>query len=148
MPQGISNAPSTFQRLMEKCMGDINLKEVFVFLDDIIVFSETLEEHETCLLCLLSCLKEYGLKLSLEKCKFFQTSVKYLGNIVFLYGVETDPQKIEILMTWPKPIHLKELHSFLGFAGYYRWYIQDYSKIVNSLEEIMESRRTLVSTSS
>lgn len=70
MPQGITNAPSTFQRLMERCMGDINLIEVLVFLDDLIVFSATLEEHETHLLHVLNRLKEYGLKLSVEKCKF------------------------------------------------------------------------------
>ena len=63
-------------------MGDINLKEVLVFLDDLIIFSETQEEHETRLLNVMNRLKEYGLKLSMEKCKFFQTSVKYLGHIV------------------------------------------------------------------
>lgn len=71
MPQGITNAPSAFQRLMEKCMGDMNLREVIVFLDDIIVFSKTLEEHEARLMKVLDRLKEYGLKLSTEKCKFF-----------------------------------------------------------------------------
>lgn len=63
MPQGITNAPSTFQRLMEKCMGDINFSEALVFLDDLIVFSDTLEEHERCLLHVLGCLKDIGLKL-------------------------------------------------------------------------------------
>uniref|UniRef100_A0A8C1X488 ribonuclease H n=1 Tax=Cyprinus carpio TaxID=7962 RepID=A0A8C1X488_CYPCA len=82
MPQGVTNAPSTFQRLMEKCMGDLHLEEVLVFLDDLIIFSNTLEEHESRLLRVLSRLQEYGLKLSPEKCKFFQTSVKYLGHIV------------------------------------------------------------------
>lgn len=77
MPQGVTNAPSTFQRLMERCMGDINLKEVLVFIDDLIVFSATLEEHEERLLRVLQRLKDYGLKLSPEKCKFFQTSVRY-----------------------------------------------------------------------
>lgn len=67
MPQCITNAPSTFQRLMEKFMGDINLKEVLVFLDDIIIFSKTLEEHEARLMQVLTLLKEYGLKLSPEK---------------------------------------------------------------------------------
>lgn len=76
MAQGITNAPSTFQRLMEKCMVDMILKEVIVLLDDIIVFSKMLEERETRLMQVLKRLKEYGLKLSLEKCKFFQTSVK------------------------------------------------------------------------
>lgn len=136
MPQGITNAPSTFQRLMEKCMGDINLKEVLVFLDDLIVFSETLEQHETRLLNVLNRLKEYGLKLSIEKCKFFQTSVRYLGHIVSEKGVETDPQKIEALKTWPSPTNLKELRSFLGFAGYYRRFIHHYSKIVKPLTDL------------
>lgn len=106
-PQGVTNAPSTFQRLMEKCMGDINLKEVLVFLDDLIIFSDTLEEHERRLLNVLSRLKEYGLKLSLEKCKFCQTSVRYLGHIVSERGVETDLEKIQALKTWPSPKNLR-----------------------------------------
>lgn len=136
MPQGITNAPGTFQRLMEKCMGDINLSEVLVFLDDLIVFSGTLEEHERRLLHVLGRLKEYGLKLSLDKCKFFQTSVKYLGHIVSKDGVETDPQKIEAIKTWPSPQNLKELRSFLGFSGYYRRFIKDYAKLVKPLNEL------------
>lgn len=133
MPQGVTNAPSTFQRLMERCMGDINLKEVLVFIDDLIVFSATLEEHEKRLLRVLQRLKDYGLKLSPEKCKFFQTSVRYLGHIVSANGVETDPDKIKALKTWPSLTNLKELRSFLGFAGYYRRFIKDFSKIVKPL---------------
>lgn len=67
MPQGVTNAPSTFQRCMERCMGDLNLKEVLVFIDDLIIFSDTVEEHERRLLHVLNRLKEYGLKLSPEK---------------------------------------------------------------------------------
>ncbi|XP_057703686.1 uncharacterized protein LOC130922736 [Corythoichthys intestinalis] len=137
MPQGITNAPSTFQRLMEKCMGDINLREVLVFLDDIIVFSKTLEEHEIRLAKVLERLRENGLKLSPEKCRFFQTSVRYLGHIVSRNGVETDPTKIEALKTWPKPQTLKELRSFLGFAGYYRRYVEGYSKITKPLTNLL-----------
>lgn len=136
MPQGVTNAPSTFQRLMERCMGDINLKEVLVFLDDLIVFSQTIEEHERRLLQVLTRLKEYGLKLSPEKCRFFQTSVKYLGHIVSEHGVETDPEKIEAIKTWPCPKNLKELRSFLGFSGYYRRFIKDYAQIVKPLNEL------------
>lgn len=136
MPQGITNAPSTFQRLMEKCMGDMNLKEVLVFLDDIIVFSKTLEEHETRLIKVLNRLKEYGLKLSPEKCKFFQTSVRYLGHVVSRNGVETDPEKVKALQTWPVPTDLKELRSFLGFAGYYRRFIKSYSNLVKPLTNL------------
>lgn len=71
MPQGVTNAPSTFQRWMKKCLGDLHLKEFLEFLDDLIVFSNTLEEHESRLLRVLNCLWEYGLKLSPEKCNFF-----------------------------------------------------------------------------
>lgn len=136
MPQGITNAPSTFQRLMEKCMGDINLREVLVFLDDNMVFSKTLVEHETCLAKVLNRLRENGLKLSPEKCRFFQTSVHYLGHIVSQSGVETDPKKIEALKTWPKPQTLKELRSFLGFSGYYRRDVEEYSKIAKPLTSL------------
>lgn len=136
MPQGITNAPSSFQRLMEKCIGDLNRKEALVFIDDIIVFSETLEEHESRLTHVLRQLKEYGLKLSPEKCKFFQTSVKYLGHIVSQHGVETDPGKIEALETWPRPTNLQQLRSFLGFSGYYRRFVQDYAKITKPLNDL------------
>lgn len=136
MPQGVTNAPSTFQRVMEKCMGSMNLSEVLVFLDDLIVFSATLEEHEERLLKVLDRLKDFGLKLSPEKCQFFKKSVKYLGHIVSEKGVETDPSKIEALTTWPRPNNIKELKSFLGFSGYYRRFIKDYSKIARPLNDL------------
>lgn len=136
MPQGITNAPSTFQRLMERCIGELNMKQALVFLDDLIVFSSTLEEHEERLMRVLNQLKEFGLKLSPEKCKFFQTSVKYLGHIVSEKGIETDPEKIAALKTWPKPTKLKELRAFLGFCGYYRRFIKDYLKIVKPLNAL------------
>ncbi|KAL1273136.1 hypothetical protein QQF64_028998 [Cirrhinus molitorella] len=115
MPQGVTNAPSTFQRLMEKCI---------------------LEEHENRLVHVLERLRHYGLKLSLEKCKFFQTEVRYLGHIVCREGVKTDPGKIQALKTWPRPQNLKELKSFLGFSGYYRRFIKDYSKVVKPLTNL------------
>ena len=136
MPQGITNAPSTFQRLMERCMGELNLKQALVFLDDLIVFSSKLEEHEERLMRVFNQLKEFGLKLSPGKCKFFQTSVKYLGHIVSEKGIETDPDKVAALKTWPKPNNLKELRTFLGFCGYYRRFVKDYSKIVKPLNEL------------
>lgn len=136
MPQGVTNAPSTFQRLMEKCMGDMHLKDVLVFIDDLIVFSKTLEEHEARLMKVLTRLREFGLKLSPEKCVFFQTSVRYLGHVVSRNGVETDPEKIAALKTWPVPKNLRELRSFLGFAGYYRRFVKGYSNIVKPLHNL------------
>lgn len=136
MPQGVTNAPSTFQRLMERCMGDMHLKDALVFLDDVIVFSRTLEEHEERLMKVLTRLKEFGLKLSPEKCVFFQTSVRYLGHVVSRDGVQTDPEKISALKTWPVPQTLRELKSFLGFAGYYRRFVKGYSSIVKPLHNL------------
>ncbi|CAI5660481.1 unnamed protein product [Oreochromis niloticus] len=82
MPQGITGAPATFQRLMEKAVGDMHLLQVLVYLDDIIVFGRTLEEHEQRLLKVLDRLEEFGLKVSLDKCQFCQSQVKYVGHIV------------------------------------------------------------------
>lgn len=106
IPQ-VTNEPSTFQRLMEKCMGEMHLKEVLVFIDDLIVFAPTLEEHEARLIKVLNRLKEFG--LILEKCIFFQTSVHYLGHVVSDNGVETDPEKISTLTTWPRLKTIKDL---------------------------------------
>lgn len=136
MSQGITNAPSTFQWLVEHCIGDLNRREVLVFIDDLIIFSEILKEHEHWLIQVLSCLKVFGLKLSPEKCKFFQTSVRYLGHIVSQKGAETDPSKIEAFKTWPRPQNLRELKSDLGFAGYYQRFVKDFSKIAKPLNHL------------
>lgn len=120
MPQGITGAPATFQRLMEKTVGDMNLLQVLVYLDDLIVFGKSLEEHEERLIKVLDRIGEAGLKISLDKCQFCQPQVKYLGHIVSAQGVSPDPQKIEAVTTWPQPHDLKSLRSFLGFCGYYR----------------------------
>lgn len=87
MPQGITGAPATFQRLMEKAVGDMNLLQVLVYLDDLIVFGKTLEEHEQRLLKVLDRLEEFGLKLSIDKCLLCQPQVKFLGHIVSASGV-------------------------------------------------------------
>lgn len=101
------------------------------------MFSRTLEEHERRLLQVLTRLKEYGLKRIWAKwCHFFQTSVRYLGHVVSEHGVETDPEKIEAIKTWPCPKNLKELRSFLGFSGYYRRFIKDYSQIAKPLNDL------------
>lgn len=136
MPQVVTNAPSTFQRLMERCVGDLHLNEVLVFLDDLIVFSDTLEEHEARLMKVLKRLADYGLKLSPEKCHFFQTSVKYLGHVVDANGVHTHPEKVSALKDWPRPSTRKELKCFLGFAGYYRCFVKGYSQIAKPLNNL------------
>ncbi|PIK53262.1 Septin-8-A [Apostichopus japonicus] len=144
MPQGICNAPATFQRLMEKCMGAMAFQDVIVYLDDLLIFSHTLEEHETKLRKVLARLREYGLKLNPDKCQFLRPSVKCLGHVISADGVQTDPDKISAVSTWPRPQNVTELKSFLGFAGYYRRFIENYSRIakpLNSLSQLYEPVR-------
>ncbi|MCW4250032.1 MAG: RNase H-like domain-containing protein [Candidatus Thiodiazotropha endolucinida] len=137
MAFGLTNAPATFQRLMERCMGEMNLKECLIFLDDILIFSETFEEHISRLEAVFSRLNHHGLKLKASKCEFFKSSVRYLGHVVSEKGVETDPDKIESLISWPQPNNVKELRSFLGFTGYYRRFIKDYARIVKPLNDLL-----------
>ena len=137
MAFGLTNAPATFQRLMERCMGELNLKECLIFLDDILIFSVTFEEHIKRLNAVFSRLHEHGLKLKASKCEFFKSSVKYLGHVVSENGVETDPDKLKALSDWPVPNNVKKLRSFLGFAGYYRRFIKDYAKIAKPLNDLL-----------
>lgn len=138
MPQGICGAPATFQRVMERTVGDMNLLEVLVYLDDVIVFGRTLEEHEQRLLKVLDRLKEEGLKLSLDKCQFCCPSVTYLGHIVSKDGIATDPSKIEAVKSWPRPKNITALRSFLGFCGYYRRFVKDFSRVCHPLNQLLQ----------
>ncbi len=142
MPFGLTNAPATFQRLMERCMGDLNLTQCLVYLDDIIVFSSTFEEHLQRLTAVFQRLQEYGLKLKPSKCCLFKQRVNYLGHIISSEGVETDQTKTDALRTWPVPADQSALRSFLGFAGYYRRFIKDFSKIANPLNKLLGGPRT------
>ena len=142
MAFGLTNAPATFQRLMERCMGELNLKECLIFLDDILIFSESFDEHLSRLEAVFSQLNKHGLKLKASKCEFFKNSVKYLGHVVSENGVHTDPDKIEALTSWPEPTNIKTLRSFLGFTGYYRRFIKDYAKIVKPLNDLLVGHAT------
>ena len=136
MPQGITGAPATFQRLMERAVGDMHLLQVIVYLDDIIVFGKTLEEHEERLLKVLDRLEECGLKVSIDKCQFCQPQVKYVGHIVSALGIATDPEKVSAVENWKVPTDLRSLRLFLGFCGYYRRFVKNYSAIVRPLTEL------------
>ena len=136
MPQGITGAPATFQRLMETAVGDMHLLEVIVYLDDLIVFGKTLEEHEERLLKVLDRLEDCGLKLSIDKCQFCQPQVTYVGHIVSEHGIETDPSKVEAVAHWKQPTDLQSLQSFLGFCGYYRRFIKNFAIIVRPLTDL------------
>ena len=136
LPQGLSNSPSTFQRVMESIFADMNLSQLILYLDDLLVFSVSFEEHIERLGRVFSRLKENGLKLKGAKCQLFRTSVSHLGHIVSGEGVRVDPAKVERISNWPTPCNLEQLRSFLGLASYYRRYISGFAKIATPLHEL------------
>ena len=138
MPFGLSNAPATFQRLVESCLGDMNMQSCLIYLDDIVVFSQTFEEHVERLEKVLQRLIDAGLKLSPAKCHLFQDKLKYLGHIVSVDGISTDPAKIQCVKEWPVTQSLEQLQSFLGFVGYYRRFIKDFSKTSGPLYDLFK----------
>ena len=137
MPFALTNAPVTFQRLMESCLGDMHLKWVIISLDDIIIFSKTPKEHIQRLRGVFQKLHEAGLKLKPKKCEFFKTKLSYLGHIVSRDGIECDPKKIEAIQNWKRPITVHDVRSFLGFTNYYRRFIHKYAQMANPLNKLI-----------
>ena len=120
MPFGLCGAPATFQRLMNVVLSKDNWINCVVYLDDILIFGKSIEEHNDRLMKVLARVKEAGLKLSADKCKFLKTEVNYLGHVINKEGVQTDPEKIACIEKWELPNCKKELQTFLGFCNYYR----------------------------
>jgi hypothetical protein len=133
LPFGLTSAPATFQRLMEQVLQGLHWKTLLLYLDDIIVISPDFATHISRLEEVLLRLQKAGLKLKPSKCELFQDKVNYLGHVVSSQGIATDPKKVEAVKEWPIPKNIKELQAFLGLAGYYRQYIQDYATIAKPL---------------
>ena len=125
MPFGIIYGPATFSRLMSKCFGDLNLVWLIIFLDDLLVYSKTIDEMLDRLAVVFEILKMFGLKIKPSKVHLFQKEVSHLGFHVSEKGITTDPEKISTITEWKIPD--KDLHSFLGLAGYYRKFVKDFA---------------------
>ena len=117
MPFGVTNAPSTFQRMMNMLFKDELDKFVLVYLDDILIFSKTLEDHIQHIKQALEKLKEAKLYARLHKCAFFQERVEYLGFDVSYQGIQPSPEKVRTIVEWPQLKSVKDVRSFLGLAG-------------------------------
>ena len=137
MPFGLCNAPGTFQRLMERIFGDQSLQSLLLYLDDIVVFSGSFTQHLQRLELVLSRLRQQKLKLKLTKCCFFRKEVNYLGHVVSAHGVATDPAKISAVTQWPRPRTVKELRAFLGFASYYRRFVEGFARLAAPLHRLV-----------
>ena len=134
---GLTNAPATFQRLMESFLGDLHLNWCIIYLDDIIVFSEKPKEHIKRLRKVFSKLVQASLKLKPKKCEFFKSRISYLGHIVFSSGIETGPRKVEAGKTWAIPKTVTDVRSFLWFTNYYRRFIKNYAKVARPLNALI-----------
>ena len=137
LPFGLSNSPATFQRLMERVLGDLNMSICLAYLDDILIFSESYEDHLKHIEMVIQRIKEAGLKLNPSKCKFFRRSVKYLGHVVSSEGLQVDASKTDALEKWPIPENVDDVRMFLGFTGYYRKFVKDYAKIAKPLSDLL-----------
>ena len=137
MPFGLVNAPGTFQRVMEMCLGDLNLSELLIYLDDILVYSSSFEEHLQRLDKVFARIGEFGLKLKGKKCQLLRDQVSYLGHVVNSQGISVDSDKIEKIENWPVPQNAEELRSFLGLAGYYRRFVGNFSRLAAPLHALV-----------
>ena len=129
MPFGLANAPATFQHLMRVVLNGIEWDGVLAYLDDIIVYARTFDEHLRNLDLVLSRLELHGLTLRPSKCTLFKSEVKFLDHIVSKSGVSCDPEKVSCVSNWPIPKSLKEVRQFLGLASYYRKFVKDFAKL-------------------
>ena len=136
MPFRLTNAPATFQRLMETCLEDLNLHWCIIYLDNIVIFSKDSASHLERLKAAFQKLEEAGLKLKPSKCELFQRQLAYLGHVISAKGVATDESKFEAIKNWPTPTNVTEVWSFLGFTGYYRRFIPKFAQVACPLHEL------------
>ena len=136
LPFGLTAAPATFQRLMERVLHGLHWKTLLLYLDDVIVIGDNFNNHLSHLEEVLARFKLAGLKLKPAKCHLFQTKVTYLGHVVSQDGVATDPEKVSAVADWPVPNNLKELQAFVGTAGYYRQYVESFASKARPLTKL------------
>ena len=129
MPFGMTNSPATFMDLMHRVFQPYLDHFAVVFVDDIFIYSRSEEEHEDHLRVVLQVLRDHQLYTKFSKCEFWLTEVKFLGHIVSASGVSVDPEKVEANISWERPKSVFKIHSFLRLAGYYRRFIEDFSRL-------------------
>lgn len=138
---GLTNAPATQQRLVDSLFSPEFELKVFCYLDDVIVVSETFEEHVSILLRVLEKLKKANLTINFAKCQFFRDSLKYLGYVVDSSGLRTDPEKVQAILDYPTPSNRKEVKRFLGTASWYRRFIPNFSSIAGPLNKLTSTKK-------
>ncbi|GJV12772.1 reverse transcriptase domain-containing protein [Tanacetum coccineum] len=144
MPFGLTNAPAVFMDLMNRVCKLYLDKFVIVFIDDILIYSKTKEDHEVHLGLVLELLRKEKLYAKFSKCEFWLQEVHFLGHVVNQNGIHVDPSKIEAVKNWKTPTTPSEIRSFLGLAGYYRRFIANFSKIAKPLTSLTQKNQKYV----
>lgn len=135
MAMGLKNASGTFQKMMELILAGLDTKSCLVYLDDVILFNRTEEEHLATLQEVLLRIQQAGLKLKAQKCRFARKEVTFLGHLVSEEGIRPDPHNVDKVLAWPQPSSEEEMKSFLGLCGYYARFIQGYAAITKPLRD-------------
>jgi Reverse transcriptase (RNA-dependent DNA polymerase)/RNase H-like domain found in reverse transcriptase/Integrase zinc binding domain/Chromo (CHRromatin Organisation MOdifier) domain/Integrase core domain/Retroviral aspartyl protease len=138
MPFGLTNAPASFQSLMNHTLHDMLDKTCVAFLDDILIYSNTLEEHKKHVKQVLRCLRKAKLFAKPQKCVFHTQEVEFLGFIISPKGLKMDPAKTESIRSWPSPKSVHDIQVFLGFANFYRRFIKRYSRITTPITRLLK----------
>ena len=136
MPFGLCNALPTFQRLMQNCLGELNLTYCLIYLDDVTVFSEMPEEHLQRMHVVFDHLREHGLKLKPSKCDVFKSEINYLAHHVSQKGVLPSKKNLESIAQCPPPDTYTKVKSFVGLVGHYRCFIKGFAKIAAPLYDL------------
>ena len=144
MPFGLCNAPATFERMMDNLLRHLKWTMCLCYLDDVIVFSETFEEHIQRLQLIMKCVQDAGLILNSKKCLFGATKIKVLGHVVSRGEVHPDPDKIEAVSRFPTPRSIRDIRSFLGLCSYYRRFIPQFCHQARPLQELLKNNSQFV----
>lgn len=137
MPFGLKGAPSTFQRLMNTVLAGLQGIRCFVYMDDIVIYAQSVADHKVKCTEIFDRLRENNLKLSPEKCHFLSKKIVYLGHIINKDGISPDPAKISAVKNFPTPKNPREIKSFLGLAGYYHRFIENFAKIAKPMTGLL-----------
>ncbi|KAL5554975.1 hypothetical protein UlMin_037211 [Ulmus minor] len=136
MSFGLTNAPAAFMDLMNRVFKEFLDRFVIVFIDDILVYSKSAKEHEEHLRLILQTLRDHQLFAKFKKCEFWLNQVAFLGHVISKDGVAVDPSKVEVVKNWKTPSNASEVRSFLGLAGYYRRFVEGFSRIAMPLTNL------------
>ena len=138
MPFGLSNAPSTFMRLMNQVLKPFIGHFVVVYFDDILVYSRDEQDYKRHLRQVFQVLREQKLYAKMEKCEFFTSQLTFLGYVVSAKGIQVDPSMVEAVQSWPVPKSVTEVRSFHGLISFYRRFIKDFSSLMAPITECMK----------